>query len=288
MKTILFPTDFSKNSINAIDYAMQLFDNESCEFYVLNVQKASTFMSDDLMTMSSSGTIYQTVIDAAKKSITNLIASVETKYKNKNHSFHCIVDYDNFIDAINQICKAKNIDLVVMGTKGASGLEKVIFGSNTVRVMQRCSAPVLAIPNECKFVGMDKIVFSSNYLTLYNLEELLPLVDIVNLHNSKIDVLHLADEDHLSQDQQNNRAFLDLCFGKLTQEFIDLESKDIFKTVQDYINANDIKMLAMMSRKHSFLERLFETHQVETFAFNIKIPFLVMENSGKLYDKPTK
>ena len=101
-------------------------------------------------------------------------------------------------------------------------------------------------------------------------------------------MLHLADEDHLSQDQQNNRAFLDLCFGKLTHEFIDLESKDIFKTVQDNINANDIKMLAMMSRKHSFLERLFETHQVETFAFNIKIPFLVMENSGKLYDKPTK
>ena len=283
MKAILLPTDFSKNSMNAVDYAMNLFKDETCEFYVLNIQKASSFISDDLMTVTSSATIYQTLIDAAKKSITNLINKVEKKHKNLKHNFHSIVDYDNFIDAINQICKAKKIDLIVMGTKGASGLDKVIFGSNTVRVMQRCSTPVLAIPSGCKFIGMDKVVFSSNYLTLYNLEELIPLLHIVNLYDSKIDILHLIDENNLSENQQNNKAFLDLSFGKVTHEFIDLESKDIFKTIQRYIAFNDIKMLAMMSRKHSFLERLFTTHNVETFAFKINVPFLVMENSGNQY-----
>ncbi len=283
MKTILLPTDFSKNSMNAIDYAMNLFKNEACEFYVINIQKASSFVSDDLMTMSSSATIYQTLIDAAKRSIKNLINTIEDKHNNNLHKFYSIVDYDNFVDGINQVCEAKEIDLIIMGTTGASGAEKVIFGSNTARIMQRCSTPVLAIPEGCEFKGMDKIVFTSNYLTLYNKEELQPLLDISNAYTSKIDILHLTNDETLSQDQENNRAFLDTIFSNLTHEFVDLEKKDIFETVRNYIINNDVKMLAMMRRKHSFLERLFARHLVETFAFKIDVPFLVMENTGELY-----
>lgn len=279
-KAILLPTDFSTNSLNAIDYALELFKSEPCEFYIINIQKASSFVSDDLMTMSSSATIYQTLIDAAIKSIKNIIIKVEKKYANNLHQFHSIVDYDNFIDGINQICETRHIDLIVMGTKGASGAEKVIFGSNTVRVMQRCNTPVLAIPNGCVFKGLERIAFTSNYATLYNKKDLKPLVDILGLYNSKIDILHLANKNDLSQDQENNKALLDACFRNAVHEFIDLSNKDIFKTIQDYLNSNEIKMLAMMNKKHSFLERLFTKHLVETFAFKIDIPFLVMENTA--------
>jgi nucleotide-binding universal stress UspA family protein len=280
VKAILLPTDFSKNSINAIDYAMELFRDETCEFYVMNIQKASAFVSDDLMTMTSSATIYQTLIDTAKHSITNVIKEMKLKYDNRNHGFYSIVDYDNFVDGINQICAARAIDLIVMGTKGASGAEKVIFGSNTARLMQRCSTPVLAIPDGCKFSKVDKIAFPSDYLSLYNKEELEPLMHISWLYNSKIDVIHLANKSEFTPHQENNRTFLDSCFDGLTHEFVDLEKKDIFETVMQYIKDNDIKMLAMMSRKHSFLERLFARHLVEAFAFKIDIPFLVMENTG--------
>ena len=285
MKTVLLPTDFSKNSINAINYAMELFHGIPCEFYLLNIQKASSFVSDDLMTMSSSTTIYQTLIDTAKRSISNLIKTLIDTYSNDLHTFHANVDYDNFIDAINQMCSSKKIDIIIMGTKGATGAERILFGSNTVRVMQRCNTPVLAIPDGCKFSGMDKIAFTSNYLTLYNKEEIQPLIDIATLFDAKIDVLHLTEEEYLTQDQENNRAFLDSVFSNLTHEFIDLENKDIFKTVKHYIAFNDVKMLAMMSRKHSFLERLFARHHVETFGFKINVPFLVMENTGVMYPK---
>jgi nucleotide-binding universal stress UspA family protein len=277
----LLPTDFSKNSISAINYAVELFKNEACEFYVINIQKASSFVSDDLMTMSSSATIYNTLIDAAKKSIKNVIDKVETRFNNKLHNFYSVVDYDNFIDGINQICKARDIDLIVMGTKGATGAEKVLFGSNTVRVMQRCSTPVLAIPDQCEFKGMDKLAFTSNYSSIYETVDIEALLGITKLFNSKLDILHLTNDKGLTQDQENNKAFLDASFNEVNHEFIDLNKADMFKTVQDYIQQKDIKMLAMMSRKHSFLERLFTTHLVETFAFKIDIPFLVMENTSE-------
>ena len=282
MNAILLPTDFSKNSLNAIHYAMNLFENESCQFYILNVQMASSFISDDLMTMSSSATIYQTLISTAKKSIKNLIHDVETKYNNEKHEFISIVDYDNFADAINQICESKSIDLIIMGTKGATGAQKVIFGSNTARIMEKCCTPVLAIPNGCSFTEIDKIAFTSNFSSLYNSTELKPLLEIAKRYNSKIDILHLIEKKQLSQIQINNKAFLESCLKKITHEFIDLESEDIFKTVQDYIVNHDIKLLAMKSKKHSFFDRLFARHLVETFAFNIDIPFLVIENTTRL------
>ena len=282
MKSILLPTDFSNNSINAINYALELFKDERCEFYILNVQKASSFVSDDLMTMQSSTTIYQNLIESAKTSIKNIIADIKKKYKSENHIYHSIVDYDNFIDSINQVIKAKNICLVVMGTKGATGAEKVIFGSNTVRVMQRCNSPVLAIPDNCKFRNLERIAFTSNYLTFYKKEELKPLITLAEKFNSKIDVLHLTKGEHLTAGQENNRAFLDECFFNLNHEFINFSNTDLFETVKHYIQFHDISLLAMMSRKHSFLERLFTKHNVETFAFKVSVPFLVMENTGKL------
>ena len=168
MKTILLPTDFSPNSVNAMNYALDMFKDVVCKFYILNVQKASSFISDDFRTMSPSTTIYQTLIASAKDSIKEMIKTFEER-GNKSHSFGSIVDYDNFIDAINQACDSKGVDLIIMGTHGATGAERILFGSNTVRVMQRCNRPVLAIPKGHQFNGISKIAFTSNYLTLYNL-----------------------------------------------------------------------------------------------------------------------
>lgn len=276
MKTILLPTDFSRNSINAINYAVTLFKDIQCEFYLLNVQKASSFISDDMMVVSSSATIYKTIIEAAKKSIANIISRIERKYKNDNHQFHSLVDYDNFIDSINQVSKKHDVDLILMGTKGATGLQKVIFGSNTVRVMQRCKVPVLAIPDNCVFSDLNKVAFTTNHVTLFHEHQLKSLKDLIQLNKSKLFILHIADENHLVQSQSQNIDLFNSHFLDVVHDYIDVRFNDMYEVVHQYIIENDINMLAMMSEKHSFLERLFNRHPVETFAFNIDIPFLVM------------
>lgn len=280
MKNILLPTDFSKNSMNAIHFAMDLLKGEPCHFFILNVQKASSFISDDMMLVTSSTTIYNTIIDAAKKSLDNIISIIEADYSDQEYTFHPKVDYDNFIDAINQISETNNIDLIIMGTKGASGLSKKLFGSNTVRVIQRSQVPVLAIPDSCIFKGMDSIAFTTNNLPLLNVTALQPLKDLQLKFNSKLRVLHVADEHHLAQNQSLNEGFFKKYFPMAKHDFVDSNSHDIFHAIHHYLMDNDVKMLAMMSKKHSFIERLFVKHMVETFAFKIDIPFLVMHSSS--------
>lgn len=278
MKNILLPTDFSNNSINAINYAMKLFENVKCNFYLLNVQKASSFISDDMMAVSSSATIYNTIVDAAKKSITNIVSQIKMRYSNENHEFHSIVDYDNFVDSINQISEKHEIDLVLMGTKGASGLEKVIFGSNTVHVMQRCKVPVLAIPDGCKFSGLNNIAFTANNLSAVDIKTLQPLKYLITLFKSNLSVLHTSDANHLEQDQTSIFKFFKIYFANTKHQLIEINGKSVYDDVHKYIIENNIQMLSMMDEKHSFLDRLFTKHPVETFAFKIDIPFLVMKH----------
>lgn len=281
MKNILLPTDFSKNSINAINFAIKLFENTSCNFYILNVQKASSFISDDMMVVSTSATIYNTLIDAAKKSIANIISHIENNSKNGNHTFHSIVDYDNFVDSINQICEKYHINLIVMGTKGASGLDKVIFGSNTVHVMQGCKIPVLVIPDGCKYKSIDTIAFTSRFSSSYFIEDLKPLKEITILHNSKLKVLHVVEENDFEENLGENIDFFHANFEQVEYDRLISDDKDTYNNIHDYAIDNDIKMIAMLSKKHSFLERLFTKHSVETFAFKIDIPFLVLKKESE-------
>ena len=283
MKKILLPTDFSENSLNAIHYALQLFKNEFCEFYILNVQKASSFVSDDLMTLKPSESIYEALIESSKAQIDNLIKHLIVLHNNKSHEFISRVDYDNFIDAINQIVSTEHIDLIIMGTKGSSNVEKVLFGSNTIRVMQRGSCPVLSIPSNYKFKPLVHMAFTSNYHTKYNPKDLSPLIKLANQQHCKIDILHLQELEYLTEKQETNKAFLDAYFSNIDHKFIELDHTNLFKSISNYIKINNVGLLAMMSKKHSFLERLFTKHTVETFAFNLDIPFLVMENKGDLY-----
>ncbi|MFI1770515.1 universal stress protein [Thalassobellus citreus] len=279
MKNILLPTDFSKNSINAINYAVELYKDVACNFYVLNVQKASSFISDDMMSISPSATIYNTIIDAAKKSITNIITQIETSYKNKNHTLYSIVDYDNFVDSINQASEKYDIDLIIMGTRGASGLEKVIFGTNTVHVMQRCKVPVLAIPDGCTFTGLNNIAFTSSNLLASNIKTLEPLKDLTSMFEFNLSVLHIPNEKHIEQNQNSIFDFFKIYFKKVKHELLEVKKGNTYDIVHKYIEENDINILSFMDEKHSFFERFFTKHPVETFAFKIDIPFLVMKKT---------
>ncbi|OIQ30458.1 MAG: hypothetical protein BM564_03575 [Bacteroidetes bacterium MedPE-SWsnd-G2] len=280
MKRVLLPTDFSENSINAIHFAVKQFQFEECEFYILNVQKASSFVSDDLMTMQPSTTIYNSLINASKTRVEGIVSELKLQYDNVLHGYHSCVDYDNFIDAINQMIKTKHIDLIVMGTKGKTNAESIIFGSNSVRVMQRANCPVLVIPEAYKFTGIQEVVFISNYLSHYKPDDLGILVELCEHYNYSVKVLHVNEDETLTGEQRNNRAYLDAYFSNIEHKFVTLKGDDVLNSVLNYCDEFNTDLLCMMSRKHSFLERLFNTHNVEKFAFNAKLPMLIIPYDG--------
>ncbi len=276
MKTILLPTDFSDNSLNAIHYAMKMFKNQTCKFYVINIQRVGSYITDDLMMSNPTGVLYDTVVEAAKVSIDKLIARLVKDYPNEKHEFISLVDYDNFTDAINQAVLKHHVDLIIMGTKGASGLSKKIFGSNTVKVLQHSDVPVLVIPDECEFSGLQDVAFTTSFQSLYNMTELRLLDEIIVKNKSKLSVLHVVLENEDPKELFQDIDFFNEHFEEVSYKMIETNVQDIFNSIQGYITNNDVKLIAMINKKHSFFESLFVHHQAETFAYNVNIPLLVL------------
>lgn len=82
----------------------------------------------------------------------------------KDVEIHTISRYGNLIVQINTIARAAaNIDLIVMGTRGASGMMELFFGSNTADVIEQVRVcPVLAVPSKARYSGI--LLFSHFYL----------------------------------------------------------------------------------------------------------------------------
>ncbi|MCF6348807.1 MAG: universal stress protein [Flavobacteriaceae bacterium] len=103
-------------------------------FFLLNVHKISNYTTGDLITSTAITSVYDSIIKNPKDVLESMIKKFDEDYINENYSFNVICDYDSFLSAVNQTIKLKNIDMIVMGSNGATETKEVIFGSNTMNL----------------------------------------------------------------------------------------------------------------------------------------------------------
>ena len=88
-------------------------------------------------------------------------------------------------------------------------------------------------------------------------------------------VLHVEEKQQDEVKLIDNKDFFNANFDEVQYDTIISEDEDIYESIHKYIEANKIKIICMLSKKHSFLERLFSRQAAEEFAFKIDIPLLV-------------
>lgn len=129
MKNILLPTDFSQNSKNAIRFAMKFFEGETCTFHILNTQKPSSYITAEVRTSVPGTSVYDSILKDNKEELEKMIAFCESISKKEDFTFVPKLDFDNIVDAINQSIAINNIELIVMGTNGATGAAEVVLAA---------------------------------------------------------------------------------------------------------------------------------------------------------------
>ncbi|NNC70189.1 MAG: universal stress protein [Flavobacteriaceae bacterium] len=276
MKNIALPTDFSKNSENAIDYALNLFKDEACRFYLLHTYTPIIYSYDFNM---SAGNYADDVSEMVKKNAEERLKSqlkkLNKKHKNDKHSFELVTSFNTLTDELKSFTKKHDIELIVMGTKGASGAQEVLFGTNTIHVINKVKCPVMAIPNEYKFEPPVDILFPTDYKIDYDDKHLNIIKAIALNFKSKIHIVHVTS-DELNYEQSKN---------SVTLERLLLEYDDVYETVRDdyipeainsYQNQNQTQLLAMINNKHSFFENLFFKPVISRISLHLKTPFLVI------------
>ena len=124
------------------------------------------------------------------------------------HSYVSISKYDFFVDGIKRVVEDKKIDLIIMGTKGASGIKKVSMGSNTGDVITRVKCPLLAVPENSTYKTPKEIAFPTDFHLAYDINVLDSLIEMATMNNSMLRVVHISKKGEiLSEEQLSNKDF---------------------------------------------------------------------------------
>lgn len=276
MKRVLLPTDFSDNAWNAIEYALQLYKSEACHFTLLNTYNPLIHQVKHLQSSATQLMILRTIKTTSKRRLNDLFQKIENHFSNPKHAFAQISAFNTLTSEIDKLFEGNAMDIIIMGTKGATGLKKVLFGSNIVNVIKNAKCPVIAIPGDFSFENPHEILFPTDYDIDYQKKHLQCILDISDLYGARINVLHAYYKDNLTLRQEKNRKKLKNYLDKAAHLFHDVKSKDISDTITKFQSKAHINFLAMINNEHSIFENLFFKSKINEIGFHLKLPFLVI------------
>jgi nucleotide-binding universal stress UspA family protein len=266
MKTIIAPIDFSDASANALSFAAELSKRASAHLILINILQKG---ENELETK-------------------NKLKSIESDLKRSfGPDLNCesSLAHGDFITSLKKIIAAQQPDLIVMGTKGASGLKKILIGSNTVNVLANTKVPVLVIPEVARFdnflnKGKNKIVLATDLDLLENEQALEVLREIgMLISESKISVLSVRPENTRLPDlKRMERDFLLSFFTPdIETERITVFGSNVINGINFYLNKNeDSGLIAMIARDSG---HLIQKHYTREMASHTRYPLLVLHDA---------
>tara|TARA_Y100000780_G_C13622965_1_gene393309 strand:- start:388 stop:1107 length:720 start_codon:yes stop_codon:yes gene_type:complete len=220
--------------------------------------------------------LMEAVKETSKKKLQDLVEKIETEFPNPNHHFTTISSFNTLTGEISELYEGNVMDLIIMGTKGASGVKEVLFGSNTMHVLNNVKCPVIAIPSDFNFERPHELLFPSDYDIEFNDQHLDPLIDIANLYNIRINIMHVHYGETLTERQESNRQKLETKFKGIAHLFHNIKNKNIPEAITEFQIKTRINLLVMINNKHSFFENLFFKSNIKQIGFHLNVPFMVI------------
>ena len=272
MKRVLLPTDFSKNAYNAISYAIQLLKDENCHFILLN-----TLYNADYIIYSSLNTVYK---NNSLKKLTSLKQQLIEEFKNPKHEFELVSSFNMLYQEIEERVKNKEIDLVIMGTNGASGGEELLFGTHTVHAIQIAKCPLLAIPSNYRYKELENILFTTKYEIDFAEYQMSFIKNLADKKNAKIHVMHANFGIRLNEKQLQSKKDLDNFFAETPHDFNSVYKDSVPEAIEEFHKENKIDLLIMIKHRRSFIEKILFSSIINEIGFNAKFPFLVLPSES--------
>lgn len=205
MKRILVPIDFSVQAEYAAKVAVNIAKITNSKIFLLHMLELPTGVIDPSSYGASSNT--PTALLFLKRAYSKFEKFKKLPFFNDVEMEDSVLFHKAF-DGIIDESKKHGIDLIVMGSKGTSGLEEMLVGSNTEKVVRNSDVPVLVIKEEPKDFKIENIVFASNFNfnNRVAFQKILDFCAIFNaqLHLLKINTIHNFETTKESSDAIRN------------------------------------------------------------------------------------
>jgi nucleotide-binding universal stress UspA family protein len=278
MKKILVPSDFSPTAEKAFRFAVNHASksNGTVILYHVCTPVESTFLDTD-----EKRRLYNEAIE--KNELKRL-----QRLKKKVAGDYCATPIETSVgrapitDNILGFAEQNDIDLIVMGTQGATGLKKVIIGSQASRIAEECKVPVLLIPEKFEWKEPEKIVFATNYNSS-DIKAINLSIELAKAYNSRLIVVHLfrptainALEDKEMVTFKTVAKHLQKSISDFPIRFEPIRTPEVDETLENLHREISYDLLVMVRRNKGFLQKLFLKSFTKALCSVTKLPLLIV------------
>ena len=269
-KKILIPIDFSECSINALKYAINLAKSTEAKLALLHAYHVPIPMAEAGLTIDPN--LAEEFVQEGEEKMNKLFKQFPELDKLAN-SYSIKMAFAS--EAIVAHAEETNADLIIMGTHGASNAFDEMVGSNTLHVIKKCHIPVLAVPVNYTGEKVSEILFSYDYHSVKNKKIIQPLIDFVLAFGAKLHIIHVADRvEALSSHEVDEARILEQYLKGIPHNYHMIEDEHVERGILDYIASNSVDVLAVMPRKHTLFQRLFQSSVTKQLVHHSSIPLL--------------
>lgn len=277
MVNILVPTDFSQLSKFALKYAIKIANTLDGNITALHIVTMTRALRISMLEKVRSAD--QNLLHSAERDLETMIRTLSEQYKSARPIKYQVVRGAYFPSTLLREARRLRSGLVVMGTRGASGLTKAVLGSNTNSVIEVSHVPVLAVPDKADFKGFRNVVYASDLKNLH--EELDILTRYIEKFGSTIHLLHIVPPgNRVDVIEAEIEATLKR-FRYRNIITLVLVDHDIESALEQYVEVSKADVLAMFTHELSFLEKILDRSTTRKMAFHSRIPLLAFRQSTR-------
>jgi nucleotide-binding universal stress UspA family protein len=270
MKKILVPCDFSDPAVQAFKLAVEIGRQSNGAVFLLNVVEVPVMHETVVMP-----TLYfeQSFMNETKAAAEKKFAKMVEKWAADGPPVFCHVEFGATSQTIKQFVVDKEIDLVLMGTHGASGAKEFLIGSNTEKIVRGSTVPVLAIKKEIKMASIKNIVFA-NELDLEAEALTLKVKELQNFFDAKLHILYVNTPGSFKRDTVTQKLLKDFAKRFMLKDYTLNVFNDIDQEsgVRNFVQSINADMVAMATHGRKGLNHFLSGSIAEDVVNHLECP----------------
>jgi len=289
LRRILVPIDFSDYSKSAALFAFGIAKSLNAEVKLVHVFKdpfmGGTFLGQRTSYENFSQNVINEIRQMAQTSMLHFIEELKDKLKLfelDNVRFHYVLKKGKPEYQIVKMSEDYKPYIIVLGTKGVGQMPNDLIGSVTLKVIENTKVPILAIPENWKFKGIDKLSvlyatdFQDSDFTSFN-----SLIDLLKPFSVKLECVHIeTDEKNPWKEMQLFK--LESYLNKTYEENIKchiIKNNNLLNGIQEYIDKMGIDIISFSSPKRNIFYKLLYPNNLEKMIYQSQIPLLIFHST---------
>lgn len=273
MKKILIPTDFSKYADEAIEVGAQIAKKNDCEIILIHMLELPGQMNDAITGETSIPEIM-----LFKRKAEETLKNIKNRPYLAGIKITEVVRLDSAYHGINNYIKQHDMDLIVMGSHGASGINEILVGSNTEKVVRQSETPVLVIKNKISDFKIQNIVFASDFSNEVK-KPFQKALDFAKIFDSKLNLVMICTPNTFKSTTASRKIVNDFVadFNMPDYTFETYNESNIEKGIINYANEKDADLIAFCTHGRTGLNHFFTGSISEDLVNHAQKPVLTFK-----------